>query len=143
MQPCVILEGNLSEGFKCYGPYESMEEASKRHAGPDVWVMSLECVVDPQECVCCGHLVGMPEGEISCTCNTCVVWRERRDPDDPQYRASQQGDPDVCPVCESRNTTAHDPADPRSHECHDCGDEYKAKYTAEQWAQQEEKNKAG
>jgi hypothetical protein len=36
------LVGNLSEGFRGYGPYKDFSEASAAHPGPDVWIVSLE-----------------------------------------------------------------------------------------------------
>lgn len=42
--PVIILVGNLSEGFKAYGPYRGFDKANDEPiAGePNVWLMSLE-----------------------------------------------------------------------------------------------------
>jgi hypothetical protein len=37
----VVLVGNLSDGFKALGPFNSFEEACEACPGPDVWVMRL------------------------------------------------------------------------------------------------------
>lgn len=49
----------------------------------------------------------------------------------------QEGDPAICPRCDSRNTcspgieSGND--NPRWHECYDCGDDYMSTQTQEQW----------
>lgn len=37
----VFLAGNLSEGYKAYGPYSSLEYACEYHAFDEGWVMEL------------------------------------------------------------------------------------------------------
>jgi len=38
----VMLEGNLTEGFKAYGPYESFDDAADAHDGCEGWIMEAE-----------------------------------------------------------------------------------------------------
>lgn len=37
----IWLSGNLSEGFRAFGPYSSMDEAFDAHDGQDGWGMTL------------------------------------------------------------------------------------------------------
>lgn len=37
----IWLNGNLSEGFAAFGPYESMDEACAMHDGDEGWAMTL------------------------------------------------------------------------------------------------------
>ena len=37
----IMLEGNLTEGFKVYGPYESFGEAADAHDGCEGWIMEM------------------------------------------------------------------------------------------------------
>lgn len=40
----VAIVGNLTEGFRVFGPYNTFEDASEAHdfSGLDVWIVSLE-----------------------------------------------------------------------------------------------------
>ena len=37
----VMLEGNLTEGFKAYGPYESFDDAADAHDCCEGWIMEM------------------------------------------------------------------------------------------------------
>lgn len=37
----IFMSGNLSEGYKAYGPYPSLGEVSEAHAMEDGWIMTL------------------------------------------------------------------------------------------------------
>lgn len=37
----IWLSGNLSEGFRAFGPYSSMDEAFDAHDGQDGWAMTM------------------------------------------------------------------------------------------------------
>ena len=37
----VMLEGNLTEGFKAYGPYESFDNAAAAHNCCEGWIMEI------------------------------------------------------------------------------------------------------
>lgn len=37
----VVLVGNLSDGFRAYGPYESFDEAAAAHTDSGSWVMTM------------------------------------------------------------------------------------------------------
>lgn len=42
--PCVVMVGNLNEGYKCYGPFNNFDEAaewSDKNTTFNSWVMSL------------------------------------------------------------------------------------------------------
>ena len=46
MRPCVVMVGNLSEGYVAFGPFASFDEATawcdaNGHAG-DSWVLTLK-----------------------------------------------------------------------------------------------------
>tara|TARA_B110000263_G_scaffold156145_1_gene135598 strand:- start:3005 stop:3139 length:135 start_codon:yes stop_codon:yes gene_type:complete len=38
----IMMEGNLTEGYKVYGPYESFDDASNAHEGCEGWIMKAE-----------------------------------------------------------------------------------------------------
>ena len=38
----VMLEGNLTEGFKAYGPYESFDDAADAHDCCEGWIMNMK-----------------------------------------------------------------------------------------------------
>jgi len=37
----IMLEGNLTEGFKAYGPYESFDDAADFHSHCEGWIMEM------------------------------------------------------------------------------------------------------
>jgi len=36
-----MMEGNLTEGYKAYGPYESFDDAADAHACCEGWIMEM------------------------------------------------------------------------------------------------------
>ncbi len=43
---CIFLAGNVSEGFRAYGPCKDFDEAAEKFDGVEGWVMDL---IDPKE----------------------------------------------------------------------------------------------
>lgn len=39
--PAIFLKGNVSEGFRAFGPYEDADEAMDLHDGEEGWMMEL------------------------------------------------------------------------------------------------------
>ncbi len=39
---CVVLVGNLSDGFHVVGPFEDFDDATEWARDPDTWIMTLE-----------------------------------------------------------------------------------------------------
>jgi len=37
----IMMEGNLTEGYKAYGPYESFDDAADAHACCEGWIMEM------------------------------------------------------------------------------------------------------
>lgn len=68
MSKCVVLVGNLSEGFRAHGPYESFDEACVVHENQESWVMTLEPSLEPEdECPNCKNgTLEQGEGELVC-----------------------------------------------------------------------------
>jgi len=48
MKKYIIVQGNLSEGFSLYGPYETFDDAAKASEGAEVWIMSLNTPQDAE-----------------------------------------------------------------------------------------------
>jgi hypothetical protein len=38
----IMMEGNLTEGYKVYGPYESFDVTADAHEGCEGWIMETE-----------------------------------------------------------------------------------------------------
>lgn len=38
----IFLRGNLSDGFRAFGPYEDFDTAAAAHEGDEGWILSLE-----------------------------------------------------------------------------------------------------
>ena len=40
----IILEGNLTEGFTAYGPYDTFGDASDAHDSSEGWIMEVNAL---------------------------------------------------------------------------------------------------
>ena len=48
-EQAIFLEGNLSDGFKAWGPYETLEEAFRIHSFAEGWMFTLEGKMSKQQ----------------------------------------------------------------------------------------------
>lgn len=65
---CIVLEGNLSDGYTACGPYENFDEAAVVHEGREAWILPLNQVLEEDDdCPNCGNgTLGLEDNHLVC-----------------------------------------------------------------------------